>query len=79
MNLVIHEQKRGRSAFCETVTLPKGDGIKRLREVNRASCVSAVEGAESSLELLPARESECDEQMESCGARRGTVTAWTVW
>ena len=40
-----------------------------MRESNRASCVSAVEGADvvaSSLELLPALESE--EQMESCGA-----------
>ena len=47
----------------------KGAEIKRLRESNRASCVSAVEGADvvaSSLELLPALESE--EQMESCGA-----------
>ena len=36
--------------------------------------------AESSLELLPARERpEREEQMESCGVRRGTVTACTVW
>ena len=62
-------------------TVQKGEEIKRLRESERASCVlSAVDGAEeSSLELLPALESERDEQMESCGVRRGTVTAWTVW
>ena len=37
------------------------------------------EAVESSLELLPALEREREEQMESCGVRRGTVTACTVW
>ena len=60
----------------------KWDEKERFREVTRASCASAVVAAddvESSLELLPAREREREEQMESCGARRGTVTACTVW
>lgn len=56
-----------------------------MRARGRASCVlsppppPAVDGAESSLELLPARDSDSDEQMESCDVRRGTATAWTVW